>query len=123
MHDHHILQHVHVQNEVNVSCEEPEILVTSYISTVKLARCDGCAVTEGIDFLKASISPNDQNGLNDAASANAALQQLTHRYVERSETGAWVDAARQRWQRWWLTSGRDAKTYLPGECVPDIELP
>jgi HEAT repeats len=76
-----------------------------------------------IDLLKRSIPPNDQISLNDAANANAALQQLTHRYVERSQTGAWVDTVRQHWQRWWLTSGRDAKTYLPGECVPDIELP
>ena len=24
---------------------------------------------------------------------------------------------------WWLTAGQSAKTYRPGECVPDTQLP
>lgn len=61
--------------------------------------------------------------MSEAESAEAALQQLTHHYVERTLNGAWVDVARQRWQNWWSTSGQDARAYRPGECVADTELP
>ncbi len=69
-------------------------------------------------------SPIDGEGSSDdAAAANAALQQLTHHYVQQSLPESWVDLARQRWQQWWLTTGQDAKTYKPGDCVPDTQLP
>ena len=76
-----------------------------------------------ISLLKTSVSSNGEISMEEAASANAALQQLTHRYVQQSLPESWVDLARQRWQQWWLTTGQDAKTYRPGECVADTQLP
>lgn len=60
---------------------------------------------------------------DDALSAEVALQQLTHYYVDRSDTSSWINDARGRWQRWWLVSGHDAKMYWPRDCVEDKELP
>lgn len=76
-----------------------------------------------ISLLKASVNPSGENSTDEAASANAALQQLTHHYVQRTLADPWVDVARQRWEEWWFTSGQAAKIYRPGECVPDTQLP
>ncbi len=76
-----------------------------------------------IGLLRTSVNSNGENSTDVAAGANAALQQLTHHYVQRTLTGPWVEDARQHWQQWWLTERQDAKTYMPGECVPDTQLP
>ena len=76
-----------------------------------------------IDLLKPSPSGNKETSMNEAASANAALQQLTHRYVADRMSDSWVESARRQWQQWWLTVGQSAKLYRPGECVPDTALP
>jgi len=76
-----------------------------------------------ISLLKASVNPSGENSTDEAASANAALQQLTHQYVQRTLADPWVDVTRQHWEEWWFTSGQAAKIYSPGECVPDTQLP
>lgn len=76
-----------------------------------------------ISLLKTSVSSNGEISMDEAASAKAALQQLTHHYVQQPIPEFWVALARQRWQQWWLTSGQDAKTYRPDECVADTQLP
>ena len=76
-----------------------------------------------ISLLKTSVSPEGESSIDEASGANAALQQLTHHFVQQGLPESWVEPARQRWQQWWLTSGQDAKAYRPGECVPDTELP
>lgn len=75
-----------------------------------------------ISLLKNSTS-NGGSSADDAAAANAALQQLTHHYVQARLSEDWVDLARQRWQQWWLATGQGAKTYKLDECIPDTELP
>ncbi len=75
-----------------------------------------------IYFLKTSVSSDGEGSNDEASAANAALMQLTHHYFE-GQPESWVDVAHQRWQRWWLTSGQDAKIYRPGECVPDTPIP
>jgi hypothetical protein len=75
-----------------------------------------------ISLLNVSPFPNEKASMEETASANAALQQLTHHYLPRPLPEAWVDSARQRWQEWWLDSGQEAKIYRPGECAPDTPL-
>ncbi len=76
-----------------------------------------------ISLLKPSLFPGGKILTDEAASADAALQQLTHHYVQESSPELWVALARQRWQQWWLNSGQNAKVYRPGECVADTQLP
>lgn len=76
-----------------------------------------------IDLLKPSPSPDGATSTNEAASANAALQQLTHRYIPERGSDAWVESAQQQWRQWWLTAGQSAPIYRPGECVADTPLP
>ncbi len=76
-----------------------------------------------IGLLKSSPSGSKETSMNEAASANAALQQLTHRYVADRTSDSWVESARQQWQQWWLTAGQSATLYRPGECAPDTALP
>ena len=76
-----------------------------------------------ISQIKTHTSSNGETSTDEASTANEALKQLTHRYIEGPLDDPWVDRARERWQQWWLTSGQDAKTYKPGECVPDTPLP
>ena len=81
------------------------------------------AVPVLISLLNVAIPSSENSSSDDAVTANAALEQLTHEYIDRSSPGPWVEQARQRWQQWWRAAGQNAKTYLPGECVADTELP
>lgn len=76
-----------------------------------------------IEILRAAANRSGEDAANEATSANAALQQLTHRYIEREQSDNWVQTAVVRWQAWWTASGRDAKVYFPEECVEDVPLP
>lgn len=77
-----------------------------------------------INLLRLSPGADAETSADEAIGANAALQQLTHRFVDQPRSDpSWVEAARQHWQQWWASSGQDAKTFWPGECVPDTPLP
>ena len=76
-----------------------------------------------ISLLNPTTGKAEDGWPDDALSAEIALQQLTHYYVLRDETNAWLKDARGRWQSWWNMSGQNAKIYRPRDCAQDRELP
>jgi HEAT repeats/PBS lyase HEAT-like repeat len=76
-----------------------------------------------IQLLESHGNPTEENGRNNAITANVALQQLTHLYAEQGPDGSLIPTWHNRWQQWWLTSGSSATIYKPTDCVADTKLP
>jgi len=76
-----------------------------------------------ISLLSVRTDETEKDGFDDAATANAALQELTHFYIDRSQSDTSVDSWHRRWQQWWVASGLHAPLYRPGECAENKELP
>jgi hypothetical protein len=76
-----------------------------------------------IQLLNVHGSQNNDDGREDAISANSALAQLTHFYAEQGPDGSLIPTWHSRWQQWWLKSASTATIYESPACRSDTQLP